>query len=168
MQMEAPFKRANAGLINSDEAWREAIFALKRMAAFCLGIYFVFCWLGAQSGGNAVWLSRLPITLTTVCAITLADFGSAAFGATLPPEARLWWGRSRTGNCRAAFYRARRVEQQTVFVRRRSVRFAVAVRDFVLAFSRRRRKFSFLSTFSLGRSGIPNLRWHDLLFCGAA
>jgi hypothetical protein len=95
VQMEAPFKRAGAGLISAPNAWREAVFVLKRMAAFCLGIYFLFCWLGAQSGGNAVWLSRLPITLATFFAFALADFGSAAFGATLPSAARLWWGRLR-------------------------------------------------------------------------
>jgi hypothetical protein len=96
LQMEAPFKRANAGLISAAAAWREAVFILKRMAAFCLASYFLFCWLGGQSGGNPVWLARLPITLATVCAITLADFGSAAVGATLPREARVWWGRLRS------------------------------------------------------------------------
>lgn len=95
LQMEMSFKRASAGLTGAGGAWHEAAFVVKRMAAFCLGIYFVFCWLGGQSGGNAVWLSRLPITLATVGAFLLADFGAAAVGAIMPPATRLRWGRLR-------------------------------------------------------------------------
>src|SRR5690606_9781802 len=54
--------------------------------------YFLFCWLGGRSGVDAIWLSRLPITLVTVFAITLADFGAAALGTTMPLNPRRIWG----------------------------------------------------------------------------
>jgi hypothetical protein len=51
-------------------------------------LYFVFCWLGFQSGVSRAWLARLLPTTLTVAAFLLADFGTAALQTTLQGGAR--------------------------------------------------------------------------------
>ncbi|HEX8234910.1 MAG TPA: hypothetical protein VF600_03055 [Abditibacteriaceae bacterium] len=86
--LEAPFTRAASGGLEAPAAWRRASLGVLRALAWAVGLYFVFCWLGFQSGMSRVWLARLVPTTLTVAAFLLADFGTAALQSTLKGGAR--------------------------------------------------------------------------------
>lgn len=99
LQMETPFKRALANAADSPTdlrpSWRESTRRIARALFFGIGAYFLACVLSARLNINSIWLSRLPITIATCAAFLLADFGSGAWHATLPPSLRRLWSVAR-------------------------------------------------------------------------
>jgi len=89
--LEKPFAAAIRDEILPRDAWRQSLGAM--IVTFCAPLlcYFVFCWLGARSGGGELWLQRLAPTLCTGAAFLLADFGAAAVGVALSPGLRTPW-----------------------------------------------------------------------------
>jgi hypothetical protein len=81
--LEAPFTRAASGGLEAPAAWRQATLGVARALGWAVVLYFVFCWLGFQSGTSRVWLARLVPTTVTIAAFLLADFGTAALQTTL-------------------------------------------------------------------------------------
>lgn len=88
---EAPLKRAQNAEIPAIQALRQAFFVLPRVLAIAVAAYFVCCWLGADSGVNALFWRRLAPTMLTALSFWLADLGAGALLLALPEAKRNIW-----------------------------------------------------------------------------